>query len=396
MTIRTISQPEVQFGKEVDELLDQNVAYRRIVFVSAFVALRTILRLRERLLVKKENGAGLRLTVGIDLGGTSCEVLEEFLRWNCETLVFHNAIARATFHPKVYLFESASSATLFVGSNNLTDGGLYTNYEAATRYDFDLPADEAEYRRLVGPLAPFLEAQGPIVQKLTAQLIETLVARGELPSEAQARKIRRENARGRKPTGEDIPANPFASAPVPLPPLLEHNLRREEPAADEDQAPEVLDAEQAPGTASIGVLVWRKILTKSDASDVKPGTHPKAQVVLSQAGFENPPGHPINQMTYFRNLFRDFHWEQEAGKHADQEHTFARFRVRIRGQDYGIRNLEVSHKPSGEAEQKNSPTVLRWGGEFNPIIRHLGLTGATFSLFELSDDAADFLIEITN
>ena len=394
MNITTVAQPETQLGNEIDGLLNEDTVYSRIVLVAAFVALRTILRLRERLLEQKAAGSQLRFTVGIDLGGTSREVLEELLRWECETFVFHNTIPRSTFHPKVYLFEGATRATLFVGSNNLTDGGFYTNYEAATRYDFELPADAGEYQRLLGPLAPFIDPQGATVQRLDAALIATLVARGELPSEAEARKIRREKARGRKPSVGDVPPSPFSAASVPLPPLLQHSLRNEETADDEENVEANVD--QAGGTIPSGVLVWRKELTKSDASDVKPGTHPKAQVVLSQAGFENPPGHPIDQMTYFRNLFRDFHWEHEAGKHTDQEHTFARFRVVIRDRDYGVRNLEISHKPSGEAGQKNSPTVLRWGGEFNPIIRQLGLTGATLSLFELAANEADYLIEITD
>lgn len=196
MKISTITQPESQFGKEIDGLLNDDVVYRRITFVSAFVALRTILRLRERLLVRVETGAKLRFTVGIDLGGTSREVMEELLRWDCETFVFHNTIPRATFHPKVYLLESERAATLFVGSNNLTDGGFYTNYEAATRYDFELPVDAAEFERLLSPLGPFIQPQGPTVQKLDASLIATLAARGELPSEAEARQSQRDHALG--------------------------------------------------------------------------------------------------------------------------------------------------------------------------------------------------------
>ena len=126
------------------------------------------------------NGAQLRLTVGIDLGGTSRDVLDELLRKDRETFVFHNTIARATFRPKAYLFEGADHATLPIGSNNLTDGGFYTNYEAATRYRFDLPADMAEYQRLIAPLAPLFEPQGPTVRPLTEQSIETLVVRREL------------------------------------------------------------------------------------------------------------------------------------------------------------------------------------------------------------------------
>jgi hypothetical protein len=42
MNITTVSQPEMQLGNEIDGLLDEDVVYQRIVFVSAFVALRTI------------------------------------------------------------------------------------------------------------------------------------------------------------------------------------------------------------------------------------------------------------------------------------------------------------------------------------------------------------------
>jgi len=396
MDISTVSQPETQLGNEIDGLLNEDVVYPRIVFVSAFVALRTILRLRERLLAQVEAGANLRFTVGIDLGGTSREVLEELLRWDCETFVFHNTIPRATFHPKVYLFESATKATLFVGSNNLTDGGFYTNYEAAARYKFELPVDAAEYKRLLRPLESLLDPQGVAVQRLDAGLIAALVARGELPSEVEARQNRRDQARGRVRVNGGAPSSPFAAVAVPLPPLLPHDVRREEPAEPEKRQPEVNGNQTAEAEPPEGTLVWRKQLTKSDASTVGPGTHPEALVVLTQANFESQPGQPIDQTTYFRNLFRDFHWEPEPGKHADQEHTFVRFRVFIRGQDYGVRNLEISHKPSGEAGQRNSPTSLRWGGEFNPIIRSLNLTGAVFSLYEIADNDADFLINISD
>jgi hypothetical protein len=414
MNISTVSQPEMQLGNEVSELLDGDVVYQRIVFVSAFVALVTILRLRERLLGRMHDGANLHFSVGIDFGGTSREVLEELLRWECETFVCHHPSPRATFHPKVYLFEGEASATLFVGSNNLTDGGFYSNFEAATRYDFDLPADAAEYERLVGPLAPFLEPQGAIAQQLDAELIATLVARGELPSEAEERQRRRAQRAVRRAGGENVPENPFrAYLMPPSPPLLPAALRREmrEHAAPQ---PEVQPAEQQPPPPQavqpagqpqvpvppppVGILVWRKELTRSDVSDVGPNAHPKAQVVLSQANFESPPGHPIDQTTYFRNIFRDFDWEPETGRRRqpNQEHVFVPFRIFIRGQDYGVRNLEISHKPAGEADQANSPTVLRWGGDFNPIIRHLNLTGAILSIYEIDGNEADFLINIAD
>jgi len=396
MNISTVSQPETQLGNEVSDLLEREIIYRRIVFVSAFVALRTVLRLRERLLDQMENGAGLRLTVGIDLGGTSREVLEELLRWNCEIFVFHNTIPRATFHPKVYLFESANAATLFVGSNNLTDGGFYSNYEAATRYDFELPADAAEYERLVTPLEPFLEPQGPTVQRLNAQLIDTLVARGELPSEAEARQRRRVQAAGRVRQAVAPPANPFAAIATPRAPLPPRELRAQEPneppiATQQGEQPLL-----AAGPRPNGVLVWQKRLPRTDALQVPAGTHHKGAVQLTQAGFENRPGYRIRPTTYFRQLFAEYQWELEPGKAADQEHTFVPMRVFIRGRDYGVRNFEISHNPTRESDQNNYTTNLRWGREFTATVVQANLTGTIFSLYETGEPGAEFLIDITD
>ena len=404
MNIETISQPETQIGVAIDKLLGEDSTYKRVVFVSAFVALRTILRLRERLLSQVENGACLCLTVGIDLGGTSREVLDELLRWNCGTFVFHNTIARATFHPKIYLFESATAATLFVGSNNLTDGGFYTNYEAANRYDFELPADAVEYERIVRPLAPFLEPRESTVQEVNKQLIETLVARGELPSEAEARQRWRVQNEERQRVRENLPQSPFTPVAIPLPPLLPDALRREEPEPD---APQPSDqpavAQPPPYPVSLagqrqhpaGILVWRKTLSQTDALKVNERSHHVGGVRLTQARFENPPGVRIDQTTYFRRLFANYHWEREPGRHKDQEHTFVAMRIIILGSDYRVRNFEVSHKPSGEAGQANYTTILRWGREFTPTVLHENLTETVFSLYETAEPEADFLIEIT-
>jgi HKD family nuclease len=398
MNIKIISQPETQLGNEIRDLLSSHVVFSRITFISAFTALRTILRLREQLLTQVEHGTSLHFTVGIDLGGTSREVLEELLRWNCETFIFHNTISRATFHPKVYLFESPTSATLFVGSNNLTDGGFYTNYEAAIRYDFDLPVDSIEYERQLRPLTKFLNPTGGTVRRLDAELIRTLVARGELSTESEARQRMRHQNRGHVPEGAIIPTNPFTAESVPFPPLLPGNLRAEEVV----EAPIPESSEQQPEstmeTRPQLVLVWRKTLSNSDALQVREGTAHVGGVRLVQAGFENPPGQRIDQTTYFRGLFTDYTWEHETGRNRapDQEHTFIPMRIIIRGNDLGIHQFEITHKPSGEAGQDNYTTQLRWGHQFNRIVAQENLAGAVFSLYETDEEDVNYLINITD
>ncbi len=396
MLVRTIAQPESQLGREISDLLDSEIRFTRIVLVSAFVGLRTILRLREPLLQHVEQGSALRTVVGIDLGGTSREVLEELLRWGSETLVLHNALPRATFHPKAYLFESDSAATLFVGSNNLTDGGFYTNYEAATRFDFELPANRNEYEQLLRPLSPFLNPNGPTVRPLDEELIRTLVARDELPSEAEARQRRSEQAQNRQRDG-DVPESPFAAVATNLPPLLPHGLRVAEPPAPPAPPPSGAQQPRPRRPLRRGVLVWKKVLPRTDALQVNDGSSPVGGVRLTQALFENPPGVRIDQTTYFRNLFANYHWETERGRGrgADQEHTFVPMRMVIRGTDHGVHNFEISHKPSGEAGQANYTTILRWGRHFNQIVQRANLTGAELSLYEgAAGNGADFLIDI--
>ncbi len=395
MITTTLSQPESQLGTEFTALLASDRPYSRIIFVSAFTALRTILRLREGMLAAGDAGAAIRLTVGIDLGGTSREVLEELSRWSCEVFVYHNPIPRATFHPKIYLFERESDSTLFLGSNNLTDGGLYTNYEAATRYVFNFPADADEYERLLRPIRSFLDPAGPTVCRLDAPLIEVLSARGALTTEIEARRSRRDRARQPPADGSVPPPNPFSPVAVPRPPLLLRGIRDAIPEERPIETPQDEVAAPIGLPRPEGALVWRKVLPRTDALQVRPGSHHVGGVRLTQAGFESPPRHIIDQTTYFRSLFDDYDWELEPGGHTDQEHTFVPMRIIICGQDYGIRNFEISHKPSGEAGQANYTTILRWGRNFSNVIEQANLTDTIFSLYETPNSDAPFFIEIT-
>ena len=186
---------------------------------------------------------------------------------------------------------------------------------------------------------------------------------------------------------------------MPMPPLLPRDLRAEEPA-EAEEVPEAV-AEDVPEDlqpAPTGFLVWKKILSASDALQVKEGTAHVGGVRLTQAKFENPSGHRIDQTSYFRQLFADYHWETETGRRrgTDQEHAFVPMRIIIRGTDYGIHNFEVSHKPSGEAGQNNYTTILRWGRDFIPTIQDEVLTDAAMYLYETGDDDAEFFINIVD
>lgn len=220
-----------------------------------------------------------------------------------------------------------------------------------------------------------------------------------LPTEADARRSWRAR---RAVTDEDetaLPPNPFAPVGAPMAPLLPRSLRADtsrSPARQQGPQPQEEVSPPSGRPRPTGELVWRKTLPRTDALDVKPGSHHVGGVRLTQAAFENPAGQRIDKTTYFRTLFNDYDWEPEPGGHRNQERTFVPMRVFIRGVDYGVRNFEISHKPSGEAGQANYTTILRWGRDFNSTIGQHGLTGAVLSLYEISDADAGFLIDISD
>jgi hypothetical protein len=145
-----------------------------------------------------------------------------------------------------------------------------------------------------------------------------------------------------------------------------------------------------------GQLIWRKInLPKSDVQIAgRQATKPTGGVRLTQARF-TVEGRKIDKTTYFRNiLFGGFPWtviRQVPFKDA----TSVRFDITILGQPYGIRQLQISNKPSGEAGQANYTSILHWG-ELGARVRELNLVGRTFNLYAPAEDTTEpYFIEIT-
>ena len=112
-------------------MLESDPRPSRVVFVSAFVGLQTVIRIKEHILELHASGTNIRFVLGIDLGGTSQEVLKELLDWAVDVYVVKHRVPGHTFHPKLYLFEWHDRATIITGSNNLTEGGFFRNYESA-------------------------------------------------------------------------------------------------------------------------------------------------------------------------------------------------------------------------------------------------------------------------
>ncbi len=230
MNVEFISQPDTQLGRVLLDLLNSEPSASRIIFVSAFVGLQAISRIKLEMLRLKQNEADIRFIIGIDLGGTSQEVLKELLEWGIDVRIVKHRIPGHTFHPKLYLFQWTDRAIIIIGSNNITDGGFFGNYESAIRVTYQLPDESKAYASACAELSRFIEPRNPVTYSLTPQFLNELIARGDVPSEAEARKGRdipksAKKAKGKK--GKPIFGIENIPSPPPLPAsFLEDHIKK--------------------------------------------------------------------------------------------------------------------------------------------------------------------------
>lgn len=151
----------------------------------AFVK-RSGVRLIETPLLQFSNYGHAEFIVGVDFGTTTEEGLASLLGLCNNSVVawvYHDERGR-TYHPKLYLFSNDTHASLALGSGNLTAGGLYLNYEAFSRVDFELslPEDLAEFNVLQSQFQA-LRSTPMMCRPLSCDLLNELVKQGYVGTE---------------------------------------------------------------------------------------------------------------------------------------------------------------------------------------------------------------------
>jgi len=141
-----------------------------------------------------ERGGKVRITAGVDVGGTTSEALQDLLNalnGKEGVFIFHNANS-STFHPKIFLFKNDQKAEAIIGSNNLTEGGLFTNYEAAVLLSLDrnVQEDEEILQQIEQSLNEWSNEEEGFCFKVTEELIQQLIVQNQIPDESLARAIR--------------------------------------------------------------------------------------------------------------------------------------------------------------------------------------------------------------
>lgn len=241
-----ISQPddEVRLGDHLVRLLTSG-EWSEFRAAIAFVKRSGTKHIRDALGAFSK-GKKVILSVGIDSGGTSAEGLRDLMSAvspQGQIWIFHNR-NRSTFHPKIYLFKRTGRAEVLVGSGNLTEGGLFTNYEAGVRIVLDLndSVDRAFLTRVEKTLDQWCTKAGDLCFPLDPAFLQTLIDNRQVLPEA----LTRETEEASRSNGEDSSfqkKSPFKARAVRPAPRVE-----DEPRFARSARP--LRASTPPGTTS--------------------------------------------------------------------------------------------------------------------------------------------------
>lgn len=284
-----------------------------LLIVTAWAKRSGLSRVREDIALIRRSGGSVEIVVGVSEGGATRQGLELALELADRVDVFHDAGGR-TFHPKVYLAAGVSNDALWVGSNNLTAGGLFSNYEAALtlrvpatpehdvvgqvrRWVARLRADE-ECCKPLTPNSLTLLAQDPRYRigdedyRAAATLVDLEEGDSVVDDSRGESLFGRSRTQKRGPRRQPARRRPVVDAP--------------------EQAPK--QPGDSSGSASGAVLArWSKLMKRSDAQQTPAGTQPTGALRLGASG------HSIDHRTYFRRVFFDREpWRVDPGNAATE------------------------------------------------------------------------------
>lgn len=231
-----INQPfQGQLGEFLISELQNN--YATFTIFSAFAKNSGVLRLKNAIENFKLKGGYVKAFIGIDLDGTSYEALLNLFTLCNELYVIHSESFSTTYHSKIYLMENPSAAWCAVGSNNLTGGGLWTNFESCSIQTYDSSTGKRELENIYSIIEKYSDADYPCSARINSiDDINTLLDANYISKEVSQR-IENISKRASQKTRQKK-NRLFGSEKVPIPTIITaqkpHKPLTKSPAPDVD------------------------------------------------------------------------------------------------------------------------------------------------------------------
>lgn len=193
--------------------------YDRLTIYVAYAKYSGVARIAEALESFVAASGKVETVVGINQQQTTYEAIDLLLRLGSEVRIFYDEDDNKTFHPKVYWLQNSRSHAqwLAVGSNNLTAGGLYSNYEMAvvSSNSAATKEDAAQSAALRNVLRGY-EASGHLLPVNDRTTLDALRERGYLTTESEVKALRQQQRSSRQRTQkqDERPLFPRSAAAV--------------------------------------------------------------------------------------------------------------------------------------------------------------------------------------
>lgn len=127
-----VNQPhDKQLGIQLIEALESQ-KYNCLTIMVAYAKLSGVYRVLPYIEKFCKRGGIFRIVVGIDQKNTTYEALEQLSLVADSLTIYHSESFSQTFHIKCFWLKGESECWYSIGSNNLTAGGLFSNYELCT------------------------------------------------------------------------------------------------------------------------------------------------------------------------------------------------------------------------------------------------------------------------
>lgn len=183
-----INQPyDNQLGINIIAQL-QSDDYDTITIMVAYAKLSGVYRLLPYFKAFKARKGTLRCIVGIDQQNTTYDALVQLNDIMDELYIFHSESFSQTFHVKAYWLTGKNKLWYAIGSNNLTAGGLFSNYEMSVAIECNGEQALIETQKLNELYTSYIESSTTCCQKIDIDFINRLLKYGYVYKELQLRK----------------------------------------------------------------------------------------------------------------------------------------------------------------------------------------------------------------
>ena len=328
MKARLLAQPFADGTDLADFLTEvtENKSFGRLRVMVAWAKRSGLAHAKPHLTAIRDRGGHLELLVGISEGGATQQGLERSLELFDSVRVVHDVSGR-TFHPKIYLADGCGRALVLIGSNNLTAGGLYFNYESGAILELDL-ADESDlaFFGAIEQLIDDLVADTQICVELTGDSLAVLLSDGRY--HIQEEDTNRHSLQAGAPEeldtfSDDVARKADDQKSPPLFGTSQTPKKRSVPLPDSGatapniSSPPKPTTSQAtpspPQSAAIVVRRWFKKMSNSDAQQKK--NHEHGGDGQPQVGKSGAPHHPHDILS------TRFLWVLQLGWHSEIERS---------------------------------------------------------------------------